>query len=142
MDANINAFVNKIIDDAEKKVRADVKAANAKAKDDFINKAKEVILLYYTNYSPEIYERTYNLKNNVLNKSENAWVQFNSGYMDEYKDGGNKAIVVENFMSGIHGRPSVQVDSPSPAKIMDDFQRNYKKHTLDGYFRNLGYRIE
>ena len=142
IDASIAAFAKKIVDDAEKKVRADVKTINAKAKDDFVNKATEVILLYYSNYyPPKVYDRTYNLRDNVLNKSENAWIQFNSRYMDDYIDGGNKDVVVHNFMQGVHGKPSIQVDSPTPAELMNDFQNNYKKRILDNYFRDLGYKV-
>ena len=142
IDASITAFANKIVDDAEKKVRADVKTINAKAKDDFVNRATEVILLYYSNYTPKVYDRIYNLRDNVLNTSENAWIQFNSRYMADYADGGNKDAVVQNFMQGIHGKPSIQVDSPSPAELMENFQNNYKKRILDNYFRNLGYKVK
>ena len=151
MTGNINALIDKIIDDAEAKVRADLKVISSKAKNDFVQKAKEVVLLYYTNYDPKLYKRTYNLQNNVINDNVSftslngngygAWIQFSADGMRDYTDGGDKFMVVESFVAGIHGRPSIQVDSPSPADLMDDFQYSYKKRTLDGYFRSLGYRV-
>ena len=144
MSTNIDAFINQIINDAKQKVEADIKIVNAKAKKDFVDKAREVILLYYTNYDPDVYERTYNLRDHVLNKSVNAWVQFNPRYMSNYTHNNDfvKESVVDNFLDGIHGNVSVQIDSPTPAELMDDFQINYKKKILDGYFRNLGYSVK
>ena len=153
MANNINALIDKIVDDAEAKVRADLKVISSKAKNDFIEKAKEVVLLYYANYPkpPRFYERTYNLRDNVIDEDVpfgalngngyGAWIEFSADNMKDYTDGGDKFMIVESFMEGIHGRPSIQVDSPSPTKLMDDFQDNYKKRTLDGYFRSLGYRV-
>lgn len=152
MADNINALIDKIIDDAEAKVRADLKVISSKAKNDFIEKAKEVVLLYYANYTPELYKRTNNLRDNVINDNMSfatlsgngysAWIEFSANGMGNYTDGGDKFIIVESFISGIHGRPSIQVDSPSPTELMDDFQDSYKKRTLDGYFRSLGYHIK
>lgn len=149
MSADVNAFVDKIIADAENKIRTDLSNISSKAKRDFVERAKEAVSLYYANYYPKIYQRTDNLRNNVidddisfsvLNGGEyGAWIQFNSNGMASYTMG-SKDVVVSNFMQGIHGRRSVAVD-PNPAMdLMDDFQNSYKK-TLDGYFIALGYTI-
>lgn len=151
MSNNVNALIDKIINDAEKKVRTDLKVISSKAKQDFTEKAKEVVLLYYANYEPKLYTRTYNLQEGVINDSVSfnslngngygAWIQFSTNGMKDYIDGGDKFMVVESFMEGIHGRPSIQVDSPSPTDLMNDFQYRYKRSTLNGYFRSLGYRV-
>jgi hypothetical protein len=150
MNNNVNAIVDKIIADAEKKVRTDLKSISSKAKHDFIEKAKEAVLLYYSSYSPVIYQRTYNLQDNVVDtdmtfmalngNGYEAWIEFNSSNMSEYSMG-SKDVVVSNFMHGIHGRPSVAVDSESAMNLMDNFQKSYKK-TLDKYFVSLGYKIK
>ena len=150
MSADINAVVDKIIADAEKKVRTDLKDISSRAKQDFIQKAKEVVLLYYAHYSPKVYQRTGNLQDNVIDddlsfvalngNGYDAWIQFNSDGMSDY-DTGSKDAVVSNFMYGIHGRPSIFKESNPAIDLMDDFQENYKK-ILDGYFINLGYTVK
>lgn len=149
MSADVNAIVDKIIADAEKKIRTDLSNISSKAKRDFVEKAKETVLLYYANYTPRIYQRTYNLSNNVidddisfsvLNGGEyGAFIQFNSQGMSDYGMG-SKDIVVSNFMQGIHGRKSVFVDGNPAIDLMDKFQEDYKE-ILDGYFIDLGYRV-
>lgn len=151
MGDNIDALINQIIDDAEKKIRTDLKVISSKVQNDFIKKANEVVLLYYTNYTkpPRKYERTYNLYDNVVdydisfgflkNGRYDTWLQFNSDNMREYDDGGNKDEIVKNFMKGSHGEA---FHEEIPAKyIMDGYQRSYKKNKLDGYFRQLGYSV-
>ena len=150
MGADINTFIDKIVNDAEKKVRTDLKNISSKVKKDFANKAKEVVLLYYSNYSPRMYVRTYNLQNGVVDNDlsfvalngngYDAWIQFNSNNMSDYEYG-DKDVVVSNFMHGIHGRPSVFLEKKSAMSLMDDFQEGYKA-TLDGYFINLGYTVK
>ena len=150
MSSNVNAFIDKMIADAEQKIRTDLKDISSKAKRDFVEKAKETVALYYAHYSPKIYERTNNLKDNVVDDylsfvvlnghGYGAWVQFNSSNMSDYNIG-NKDAVVSNFMYGIHGRPNVFMESIPAIELMEDFQLNYKK-ILDGYFINLGYTVK
>lgn len=151
MSAGASAFVDKIIADAEKKIRTDLKNISSKAKQDFVSKASEAVNMYYANYSPKLYIRTNNLRNGVIDEDISfaalngggygAWIQFNSNGMSDYEDGTYSAgMVVSNFMVGIHGRPSVAVDGNPAVILMDDFQNNYKK-TLDGYFISLGYNV-
>jgi hypothetical protein len=151
MSADVNAIVDKIIADAEKKVRTDLKNISSKVKKDFVYKAKEAVSAYYANYSPKIYIRTNNLRNGVIDEDISfealngngygAWIQFNSNGMSDYEDGTYSAdIVVSNFMSGIHGRSSVAVEDNPARDLMNDFQNNYKK-TLDSYFIDLGYTV-
>ena len=150
MGADVNAFIDKIIADAEKKVRTDLKDISSKIKRDFIARAKEVVLLYYSNYTPKIYTRTNNLQDNVIDdsisfstlngNSYGSWIQFNSHGMSEYSMG-NKDVVVSNFMYGVHGRSNVYVENTPAMDLMDEFQENYKR-TLDVYFKNLGYIVK
>ncbi len=149
MSANINTILDNIIADAEKKVRTDLQHISSMAKKDFYEKAKEVVLLYYTHYKPRVYERTENLKKNVVDddlsfvtlngNGYDAWIQFNSDNMSDYKIG-SKDVVVSNFMYGIHGKKSIAQEDNPAIDLMDDFQNNYKK-TLDSYFTKLGYTI-
>jgi hypothetical protein len=150
MSADVNTFVDKIIADAEQKVRTDLKTVSSMVKRDFIEKAKEAVLMYYSNYYPHVYTRINNLKNNVIDddcsfdtlngNGYGAWIQFNSDGMSNY-DIGSKDAVVSNFMYGIHGKRSIFVEDNPAISFMDNFQNNYKA-TLDGYFMNLGYTIK
>lgn len=152
MSADVNTFIDKIIADAEQKVRTDLKAVSSMAKKDFIKKAKEAVLLYYSHYPkpPRIYERTNNLRDNVIDDTlpftalngngYDAWIQFNSDNMSDYNIG-NKNAVVSNFMYGIHGKRSIFMEDNPAIDLMDDFQNNYKT-TLDSYFMNLGYIVK
>ena len=149
MNADINALVDKLVADAEKKIRTDLVDISSRVKKDFVEKASEVVMMYYSNYQPKIYQRTYNLKENVINEevsfsvlnggSYGAWIRFDSDSMEEYEIG-NKDAVVSNFMYGIHGRRNIFVEKNSAKSLMDDFQMNYKK-ILDGYFIGLGYSV-
>lgn len=151
MSADVNAIADKIIADAEKKIRTDLKNISSKVKKDFVDKAKEVVSLYYANYSPRLYVRTSNLMNGVIDEDISfaalngngygAWIQFNSNGMSDYNDGTYSAdTVVSNFMSGIHGRPRVKIDGTPAITLMNNFQNSYKK-ILDGYFLDLGYKV-
>lgn len=151
MSNNIDALVDKIILDAENKVRTDLKSISSKAKNDFISKATEAVSAYYASYSPKLYIRTNNLRNGVVDEDVSfaalngngygAWIQFNGSGMSDYPDGTyGVGTVVSNFMHGVHGRPSVQVDGNPAIDFMNDFQKGYKK-TLDAYFLNLGYTV-
>ena len=147
MGADVNSFVDKIISDAEKRVRTDLKNVSSKIKQDFTDKAKEAVLMYYTNYSPRTYNRTYNLKENVIDddlsftilNGDGAWVQFNSSNMSDYNIG-DKDVVVSNFMYGIHGKRNIFVEGNPAINLMETFQENYKS-ILDGYFISLGYKV-
>lgn len=152
MSTDINTFIDKIVADAEQKVRTDLRDISLKVKNDFVSKAKEAVMLYYSHYPkpPRIYERTNNLRDNVVDSDlsfvalngngYDALVQFNSDNMSDY-DMGNKDVVVANFMHGIHGRKSIFVEDNPAMDLMDDFQNNYKK-TLDSYFIRLGYIVK
>ena len=150
MSADVNAIAEKIIADAEEKVRTDLGNISSKIKKDFTNKAKEVVMLYYAHYSPKTYNRTGNLQGGVVDDylsfvalnghGYGAWIQFNDTNMADYSIG-NKDAVVSNFMYGIHGKPRIFSESLPAIDIMDDFQDNYKA-TLDGYFTSLGYNVK
>lgn len=150
MSADVNALIDKMVADASQKIKTDLKNISSQAKRDFIAKSKEVVLLYYAHYTPKVYQRIYNLRDNVIEEDPSfavlsrgaygAWVQFNSNNMSEY-DIGNKDAVVDNFMYGIHGRKKIFVE-PNPAiELMNEFQQGYKT-TLDSYFLNLGYTVK
>ena len=157
MSDNFSALINKIVDDAEAKVRADLKVISSKVKQDFVNEAWEATLMYYNQYDPEFYKRTYNLQNNVIDENARpvssgknmygAWIEFSADTMYDYPGGGDRFKVVDSFMEGIHGMKSkgseriVIQRTPSPRHVMDRFQEGYKKSKLDGYFISLGYKV-
>lgn len=152
MNTDVGAFVDKIIADAEKKIRTDLVHISSKAKNDFINKASEAVRMYYLNYPkpPRIYERTNNLRDNVINENVSftvlngngydAFVEFSAEGMSDYIRG-SKYVVVDNFMKGIHGKESIFVEKNPAINLMNEFQDNYKK-ILDKYFVELGYMVK
>lgn len=150
MSTDINSLIDTIIADAEKKIRTDLKNVSGKVKKDFVGKAKETVLSYYANYTPNVYTRTNNLRDHVIDddlsfgilntSGYGGWVQFNSANMSDYKIG-SKEAVVSNFMYGIHGKKTIAVEAKPARSLMNDFQNNYKQ-ILDGYFMNLGYTIK
>lgn len=149
MQAN-SAVIDTMFAEIEAKVRADLVDISKQVKEDFETEAWSAINSYYYNYSPIMYERTYNLKSGVidddisfatLNGSEyGGGVQFSSAKMFDYTDGGNKDIVVDSFMWGIHGSEKVHVDAVSPLDIMEEFQHSYK-NILNSYFTSRGYKV-
>ena len=151
MGADANVFIDKIIADAKKKIRADLKDINNQAKKDFVAQANEAVLLYYTNYDPKVYIRTNNLFGNVIDMDISfsvlkgdgfgALIQFNAEHMNDYRDG-EKYAVVSYFMYGIHGKPDIKIEKNPALEIMDKFQINYKKKKLDKYFIERGYTVE
>lgn len=150
MSTDVNSFIDKIVADAEKKIRTDLKNVSTKVKKDFVNKAQETVSLYYANYSPKVYQRTNNLRDHVIDddlsfailnaSGYGGWVQFNSAQMSDYPRG-SKEAVVSNFMYGIHGKKTIAVEDEPAINLMNDFQNNYKQ-ILDGYFMNLGYTVK
>ena len=152
MASNVDALIDKILDKAEAKVKASLVSISSKITADFRAEAKNAIQSYYANYTPVLYERTGNLRKNVIGddlsfnvlngNTYGGGVQFNSGNMPDYTNGGDKDIVVQNFMAGIHPgrRGPVHVEYTPAHQIMEDFQKGYKK-TLDGYFISHGFTV-
>lgn len=152
MASNIDALIDGILDKAEAKVKASLVNISSKVTTDFRKKAVHAINAYYANYTPWMYDRTGNLRDNVIGDELSfnilngnmygGGVQFSSGNMPDYMDGGKKDIVVENFMAGIHPAPRKPafVEGNPAHQIMEDFQNGYKK-TLDRYFISHGFEV-
>ena len=149
-----NKSIDKMLAEADAKIRSDLTEISRLARTDFRNKAHDVLVTYYKNYfkSLRIYERTENLLNNAINDdmsfddfiisdkdSYGAWVHFNADNMNDY-DTGDKYAVLSNFMYGIHGKPEIKIDTNPAISSMNAFQLNYKK-TLDKYFKERGFTI-
>ena len=152
MATKTNVSIDKMLAEAEAKVKTSLTEISTLIKHDFEEQAKNALALYYAHYTPDIYERTENLLRGAINddiefddfdlNNKNlygGWVHFNSDEMNEYQQG-NKEIVLSNFMFGIHGRPSVYVEPEPAIVLMEKFQKNYKK-TLDKYFIQRGFTV-
>ena len=151
MDINVDDFVEKIFKDAKKKVETDLAFISAQAKQDFETEARRTVMEYYAHYTPRVYDRTGNLKKNVIDNEPSfsvlngkskyeAWISFSSENMSNYSRG-SKDAVVSNFMAGIHGRPSIAVEDDPAKSIMEKFQNGYKQK-LDTYFISRGYSVK
>lgn len=152
MDINVDTFVKKIFDDAQKKVETDLAFISAQAKQDFEVEAKRTVMDYYAHYTPRVYiPRTNNLRDNVVDSAPSfsilngkskyeAWIAFSSEHMADYIKG-SKDAVVHNFMAGIHGRPSIFVEADPAKSMMEEFQKGYKQK-LDARFISRGYSVK
>jgi len=88
--------------------------AAKKIQKDLLAQARKNVQAYYDQYSPDIYERTFNLRDHVnhipilQNNSSGNNISFTVGFewdgsqMQEYKYGGNLEVVFSNFLEGIH----------------------------------------
>ena len=144
--------IDKMLAEADAKIRSDLTEISRLARKDFRDKAHDALVKYYASYSPKVYTRTENLLNNAINDdmsfddflisskdSYGAWVHFNADDMNDYEIG-DKYAVLSNFMYGIHGKSEIKIDSNPAIESMNNFQINYKK-TLDKYFLNKGFTI-
>lgn len=150
MSSKINMEIDTMLAKIETKVKADLVDISRQITQDFKEQASCVVREYYLNYSPLMYERKDNLRSGVINDDISfsvlngtgygGGVQFSSEKMWAYTDGGNKDIVVNSFMYGIHGSERVHVDETSPMSKMEEFQNSYKS-ILNGYFISRGYKV-
>lgn len=153
MAAKTNVSIDKMLAEAEAKVKASLTEISTLIKRDFKEQAHSTLALYYAHYKPRAYERTYNLMNNAIDDDISfddfdisdtnmygGFVHFTSNEMNDYSRG-DKDIVVSNFMEGIHGRPSIYVEREPAMLLMDKFQENYKSKTLDKYFIDRGFTV-
>ncbi len=144
--------LEKMLAEADAKIRADLKEISRLVRKDFRNQAENALSAYYANYTPKVYNRTGNLMDNAINDdisfddfiitnkdSYGGWVHFNSYDMDDY-DTSDKNAVLSNFMYGIHGKPEIKIESNPALRLMESYQSNYKT-ILDGYFSSRGFTI-
>ena len=155
MATKLNKSIDKMLAEAETKVKTSLTEISTLIRRDFKEQAKTVLALYYDHYTkpPRVYDRTYNLLNNAIDddisfddfemsspNSYGGWVHFTSNNMQEYEMG-NKDVVLANFMYGIHGRPSIFLEDEPAITLMNKFQENYKKDKLNGYFIARGFTV-
>ena len=151
----IKEFADSVKDDGRRAIRRVMRDVANKVERDFKAQGRACIDNYYEEYEPRIYERTFNLMNNVLQpyrryrKNEiDVGVSFEASEMNSYVDvmfNGQKVkrkdydgyhfedTVVQNFMEGIHGRPSVYVGAHVD-ETMQLFTNAYVNWELDKYF--------
>ena len=144
--------LEKMLAEADAKIRADLKEISRLVRKDFREQAENALSAYYINYKPLVYERTRNLMENAINddmsfddfsitnkNSYGGWVHFNADNMNDYETS-DKNAVLSNFMYGIHGKPEIKIESNPALRLMESYQNNYKK-ILDGYFSSRGFTI-
>ena len=155
MDAIIKNFVNTEKERWQKAIRKSMRTVANKVKRDFVAQGKECMDMYYREYDPSKYDRTFNLQDNAVYPYERArkneldvGVAFSADFMDPYKVGKNSElngydiadIVVNNFMEGIHGSPSVYVGR-NVDETMHHFTSAYNAWVLDKYFTDVGFQL-
>lgn len=123
-----------------------VERAAKKAQGDLLAEARRNVQKYYDQYDPDVYVRTYNLKNGVdhipifRKSSSGGLISFEVGFqydgskMGGYADGGDPAIVFENFLAGEH--PNTFVHGKSQDELMDWYVDKYLEKKIDGYMQS------
>lgn len=152
MATKMNVSIDKMLAEAEAKVKTSLTEISTLIRKDFKEQARNSLAIFYEHYKPRIYDRTRNLFDNAINEDiefddfnlsdknlYGGWVHFNADEMSEY-DSGDKDAVLSNFMYGIHGRPSIYVEPIPAITLMNKFQKNYKT-TLDKYFIERGFTV-
>ena len=150
MDTIIKEFVNNESKRWKKAIRSAMRDVAKKVEADFMIQAKECMDAYYREYTPLVYDRTENLRDNGYHpykryrKNEiDVGVAFSADEMNPYPvDEGSDLsgydianIVVSNFMEGIHGRPSISIGRHVD-ETMRHFTTAYKHWELDKYFQD------
>jgi hypothetical protein len=148
--AIVQNFVNTEKTRWKKAIRSAMRDVATKVEADFMAQAKECMDAYYREYDPLEYERTFNLQDNGYHpyrryrRNEiDVGVAFSADEMNPYSVEDNSGlsgydianIVVNNFMQGIHGRPSIAVGRHVD-ETMSHFTTAYKHWELDKYFQN------
>lgn len=151
----VKEFADSVKEDGRRAIRQVMRDVVKKVEKDFINQGRACVDNYYFEYTPIIYDRTYNLRDNVVQpyrryrKNEiDVGVALTPIEMDSYFsiifDERTKAseykyqsdvesYVVQNFMQGIHGDPSIYVGAHVD-KTMQLFTTAYVNWELDKYF--------
>ena len=155
MDAIIKNFVNTEKERWQKAIRKSMRTVANKVKRDFVAQGQVCMDIYYREYDPSEYKRTFNLQNNAIYPYERArkneldvGVAFSADFMKPYEvsknselDGYDVAdIVVNNFMEGIHGSRSIYVGR-NVDETMHDFTTTYYTNKLDKYFTDVGFKL-
>jgi hypothetical protein len=156
MEAAIKAFVQQVANENRNKIRQAMRTVSKRVEADFMEQASKCLDSYYSEYSPLVYERTGNLRDNSIQPYKryranefDVGVAFSpSGMNKYYRSGGEinnkdkpyikntEELVVYNAMSGIHGNSSIYVGRNIDETMMH-FTSAYAHWFLDGYFKEL-----
>ena len=156
MDAIIKNFVNTEKERWQRAIRKSMRIVANKVKRDFVAQGQTCMDMYYREYDPLKYDRTFNLQDNAVYPYERArkneldvGVAFSAEFMNQYPtrenselDGYDIAnIVVSNFMEGIHGNSSIYVGR-NVDETMQHFTTAYNVWKLDKYFTDVGFKLK
>ena len=152
----IKAFVDQVANDGKAKLRKAMRIASQRIEADFLEQAQNCLDSYYSEFTPDVYKRTGNLRRNGFNpyrryrRNEiDVGVSFDPSRMDKYRTSDSiseykakpyikniEQLVIANAMEGIHGRPSVYVGR-NIDDTMKHFTNAYGSWVLDGYFQEI-----
>ena len=150
MKTIVKNFVDDVKTQGKRAIRSAMRDVVRKVENDFMAQARVCMDNYYREYSPLVYDRTFNLQDNGYHpyrryrKNEiDVGVAFSSDEMNPYPvdeesnlSGFDVAnIVVSNFMQGIHGDPSIYIGRHVD-ETMQHFTSAYVHFELDKYFEN------
>jgi hypothetical protein len=154
VDTIIKNFVDTEKERWRKAIRRSMRTVANKVKADFVAQAKICMDAYYQEYDPISYIRTENLKDHAIRPYERAregeldvGVAFSSDFMNPYRVGPQNQLdgyevadlVVNNFMEGIHGSPSVYIGRHVD-ETMQHFTTAYNTWALDKYFSDINFK--
>ena len=135
-----------VMKNAKRSATTATKNVTRRIKDDMYKKALENLNIYYANYDPDVYERTYNLKNAIRSyyqdNSTDSKISIEVGVV---YDEANLAAYASNSWYHQNGESWVSRDStsfdwesqsngtPSPEWILDNFLHGIHPRTTTGY---------
>lgn len=155
MKDTIKGFVDEVKAQGKKAIRSAMRDVVRKIESDFMVQAKACMDNYYREYTPRVYERTENLREHGYHpyrryrKNEiDVGVAFSADQMLPYSGVESEdnttndisgfsieELVVNNFMQGIHGNPSIYIGRHVD-DTMQHFTSAYVHYELDKYFED------
>jgi hypothetical protein len=142
-EAELIAIVTRAMSNVAKRVQKDLLA-----------QARKNIKEYYAQYNPDVYDRTFNLGNNVkhlpilINSSGGNSISFKVGFQYDgsgiggYPDGrAEPSWVFNNFLKGVHpkttkGYEYVPETYMSQNEMMDNFVNSKLQNKIDSYIQS------
>lgn len=155
---SLNTMLNNIITDVRKTTKSALEYAGQKVSDDLGKMAYLALDSYYSEYDPEYYKRTYDLRDNVyykVNKRTGFGVQagvvfdyekMNHKHKGNYSNGDpfTEFDIYNNFLDGFHGykwnnatQQAEEIRGADHKAFMDKYYSSYiKKGKPYNYFQD------
>ena len=147
---SVDNFVKNYCKKVEKGLNDALAYTAQKVEEDFLRVSKSVMDNYYNDYDPVIYERM-GERDDISGSLRDAFRGINEKTKNGYSAGvyfdfqlmdhlgvthTGEYHIMENFMKGVHGSPSVKVTVPGAWEVLEKYYDQYEtrldKHYEDG----------